>query len=45
MFSLGIPKEQCQMQTLGSQMAFEIDEQFLFLVEIFANFSTFMHVI
>jgi hypothetical protein len=31
MFSLGIPKEQCQIQRLWSQMAFEIVEQFLFL--------------
>ncbi len=45
MFSLGIPKEQCQIQRVWSQMAFEIVEQFLFLLEIFANFSTIMHVI
>jgi hypothetical protein len=31
MLSLGIPKEQCQIQRLWFQMALEIVEQFLFL--------------
>jgi hypothetical protein len=32
MLSLNIPKEQCQIQRLSSQMAYEIMEQFSFLL-------------